>query len=74
MIKGKKPEEIRKEFNIVNDFTPEEEVSEGWRIKGQLISIIINIIIRKKYGGRMPGAKILEECNRIKYILLEKRE
>jgi S-phase kinase-associated protein 1 len=25
MIKGKKPEEIRKEFNIVNDFTPEEE-------------------------------------------------
>jgi len=28
MIKGKKPEEIRKEFNIVNDFTPEEEVSK----------------------------------------------
>lgn len=24
-IKNKKPEEIRKEFNIVNDFTPEEE-------------------------------------------------
>ena len=28
MIKGKKPEEIRKEFNIVNDFTSEEEVSK----------------------------------------------
>ncbi|KAL3821038.1 hypothetical protein ACJIZ3_006943 [Penstemon smallii] len=25
MIKGKKPEEIRKTFNIENDFTPEEE-------------------------------------------------
>jgi len=26
MIKGKSPEEIRKQFNVVNDFTPEEEV------------------------------------------------
>ena len=25
MIKGKTPEEIRKTFNIRNDFTPEEE-------------------------------------------------
>ena len=25
MIKGKTPEEIRKTFNIVNDFTPQEE-------------------------------------------------
>ncbi|KAG8819202.1 E3 ubiquitin ligase complex SCF subunit scon-3 [Serendipita sp. 411] len=25
MIKGKSPEEIRKLFNIVNEFTPEEE-------------------------------------------------
>jgi hypothetical protein len=38
MIKGKTPEEIRKLFNIVNDFTPEEEVmcpfiwcgKDGW--------------------------------------------
>lgn len=28
MIKGKTPEEIRKLFNIVNDFTPEEEVTQ----------------------------------------------
>jgi len=28
MIKGKTPEEIRKLFNIVNDFTPEEEVTD----------------------------------------------
>ena len=27
LIKGKSPEEIRKTFNIVNDFTPEEEAS-----------------------------------------------
>lgn len=32
MIKGKTPEEIRKLFNIVNDFTPEEEVSLLGRI------------------------------------------
>ena len=25
MIKGKEPEEIRKTFNIKNDFSPEEE-------------------------------------------------
>ena len=25
MIKGKSPEEIRTTFNILNDFTPEEE-------------------------------------------------
>jgi hypothetical protein len=29
MIKGKSPEEIRKLFNIVNDFTPEEEVRDS---------------------------------------------
>lgn len=29
MIQGKTPEEIRKTFNIVNDFTPEEEAAIG---------------------------------------------
>ena len=35
MIKGKTPEEIRKLFNIVNDFTPEEEV------RGVLCNVIL---------------------------------
>jgi S-phase kinase-associated protein 1 len=29
IVKGKTPEEIRKIFNIVNDFTPEEEVIDS---------------------------------------------
>ena len=32
MIKGKTPEEIRKLFNIVNDFTPEEEVRDHTKL------------------------------------------
>jgi len=32
MIKGKTPEEIRKLFNIVNDFTPEEEVTNPFTL------------------------------------------
>lgn len=35
MIKGKTPEEIRKLFNIVNDFTPEEEA----QIKKENVSL-----------------------------------
>ena len=27
LIKGKTPEQIRKQFNIINDFTPEEEAA-----------------------------------------------
>ena len=30
MIKGKTPEEIRKTFNIKNDFTPSEEEQVEW--------------------------------------------
>jgi hypothetical protein len=37
MIKGKQPEEIRKLFNIVNDFTPEEEA----QIKKEVGHIVV---------------------------------
>ena len=41
MIKGKTPEEIRKLFNIVNDFTPEEEVTDlVLCIGGRLLMLI----------------------------------
>jgi hypothetical protein len=39
MIKGKTPEEIRKLFNIVNDFTPEEEA----QIRKENVSYITNL-------------------------------
>jgi hypothetical protein len=38
MIKGKTPEEIRKLFNIVNDFTPEEEVDLVLWTGGRLLT------------------------------------
>ena len=48
MIKGKTPEEIRKLFNIVNDFTPEEEVSGlvccGWQL---VIELLCHCLRRK---------------------------
>lgn len=33
MIKGKSPEEIRKTFNIKNDFTEEEEAQVSFNLK-----------------------------------------
>lgn len=41
MIKGKTPEEIRKTFNIKNDFTPEEEEEvrreNAWAFEWRLV-------------------------------------
>ena len=34
VLAGKTPEEIRKTFNIKNDFTPEEEEQVGWVMVG----------------------------------------
>ena len=39
MIKGKTPEEIRKTFNIKNDFTPSEEE----QVSDQIYIIILNL-------------------------------
>lgn len=49
MIKGKTPEEIRKLFNIVNDFTPEEEVG----ITLSFISLLNSVLSRLKSRRRM---------------------
>ncbi|KAJ3527211.1 hypothetical protein NM688_g8157 [Phlebia brevispora] len=46
MIKGKTPEEIRKLFNIVNDFTPEEEA----QIKKENTDLSPNIFCAKPRG------------------------
>jgi len=40
MIKGKTPEEIRKLFNIANDFTPEEEVGNNISASKTLANLI----------------------------------
>jgi hypothetical protein len=55
MIKGKTPEEIRKLFNIVNDFTPEEEVT---RI---LFSVLATTIDRRSLitGSDQEGEREL---------------
>jgi len=50
MIKGKTPEEIRKLFNIANDFTPEEEV----RNISNLRKGVANFIFRQ-LGANQEG-------------------
>jgi hypothetical protein len=49
MIKGKTPEEIRKLFNIVNDFTPEEEA----QIKKENVSLAL-IALRNRSSILTP--------------------
>lgn len=56
MIKGKTPEEIRKLFNIVNDFTPEEEVSFHFH----------SLLSRSDYACSSPGSN--QEREREYYV------
>ena len=69
MIKGKTPEEIRKLFNIVNDFTPEEEA----QIKKENVRIIPPsspspfhckpyLRLRIPASHRLPLAAITDAC------------
>ena len=48
MIKGKQPEEIRKLFNIVNDFSPEEEVSYECICRRTLLTFTNQAQIKKE--------------------------
>lgn len=53
MIKGKTPEEIRKTFNIKNDFTEEEEAQVAtdhppptcFKLNSLFISVIDNVLL-----------------------------
>jgi hypothetical protein len=49
MIKGKSPGEIRKLFNIVNDFTPEEEVSP----KLPHVHLSLNLLLSSPYRHKL---------------------
>ena len=56
MIKGKTPEEIRKTFNIKNDFTEEEEAQVGG---SQLIldQMLFYERLKPKLGKRSTNSK-----------------
>jgi hypothetical protein len=57
MIKGKTPEEIRKLFNIVNDFTPEEEVS-AQQSSANSLALTHSKKFRLKLRRRTNGLKV----------------
>lgn len=70
MIKGKTPEEIRKLFNIVNDFTPEEEVLRiGSLPKDIDDSLSFNCPGTNQEGERVGGGPI-EGCSSITLVYL----
>ncbi len=52
MIKGKSPEEIRKTFNIQNDFTPEEE--DQIRRENEWAEEYVNILSLLEMNLLMP--------------------
>ena len=73
MIKGKSPEEIRKLFNIVNDFTPEEEVSPISRFAPIFLPPHVSDLLfssRLRSRRRMSGQRT-DESFAGQYLLLE---
>ncbi|KAF7294804.1 mRNA-capping enzyme subunit alpha [Mycena indigotica] len=71
MIKGKTPEEIRKLFNIVNDFTPEEEVccfASCWVIV--LIACLKRLKSRKRTNGPKTDELVLRSMTCNVYLII----
>lgn len=66
MIKGKTPEEIRKTFNIKNDFTPEEEEEvrreNAWAFEWMLLNVCILIIFFFLYRTSLCGQSAISKC------------
>ena len=51
MIKGKQPEEIRKLFNIVNDFTPEEEAQIKKEVSPAFLTPLASLACTPRRAG-----------------------
>lgn len=64
-IKGKSVEEIRKTFNIVNDFTPEQEAQVirdgfGYCCCSSTITCVVSCVSVLRFVRKTNGAKRLE--------------
>ena len=57
MIKGKTPEEIRKTFNIKNDFTPRYSSQSPNLKKSVYITLFFTSVRRSKCERRTSGAR-----------------
>lgn len=75
MIKGKSPEEIRKTFNIKNDFTPAEEEQVCWNCRLNVLSLRLvgtEMVVRSKFMVSrrflMKSTGTNAECGREKGI------
>jgi hypothetical protein len=57
MIKGKSPEEVRKTFNITNDFTPEEEDQIRRETSGSVVAeqMVKGMLIVGTRATHLPG-------------------
>ena len=73
MIKGKTPEEIRKTFNIVNDFTPEEEaqVARGKQVVRRGVNGLSSVaMLCAERAGYVNVWGVLLFCLRLAHLFL----